>query len=169
MDWTELLNRYGDRLYLFARQWSRDTSEAEDFVQEGFVRFWKANGRQNLPEATVLAYLFTAVRRTALDRLRSDHRREARETFVSLESEPVEPLFEWNMDQQFDLQQLESAIARLAPEQREVLVLKIWGELTFQAIATVTDTSIGTVTSRYRYALTALRKLLPKELENSHE
>jgi RNA polymerase sigma-70 factor (ECF subfamily) len=169
VDWTKLLDQYGDRLFLFARQWSRDASEAEDFVQEGFVRFWKANGRQELSESTTLAYLFTAVRRAALDRRRSDRRREVRETLVSLEPDTTEPLFEWDLDQQFDQQQLESAIASLPVEQREVLVMKIWGELTFQAIAQVTGTSLGTVTSRYRYAVAALRRQLVKEMEKSHE
>ena len=157
MDWNDLLNRHGDKLLLFARQWGRDLSEAEDFVQEGFVRFWRKHSRQELPEPVAVAYLFTAVRCAALDRLRSDRRRVAREAQV----EPVEPQFRSGLDAEY----FAAALARLPAEQREVVVLKIWGELTFQAIADVTGAALGTVTSRYRYALEALRR----ELEEVHE
>jgi len=169
VDWTDLLNRHGDKLMLFARQWSWDTSEAEDFVQEGFVRYWRTNGRQQLAESVALAYLFTAVRRAALDRLRRDKRRSAREALVGLEAEIVAPLFESTMDRETDRHQLENALASLPAEQREVVVLKIWGELTFQAITKVTGASLGTVTSRYRYAMAALRRQLECELEKTHE
>ena len=58
---------------------------------------------------------------------------------------------------------LESAIRELPVEQSEVLVMKIWGEMTFDEIATVLDISMNTVASRYRYALTTLRANLSKE------
>jgi RNA polymerase sigma-70 factor (ECF subfamily) len=54
------------------------------------------------------------------------------------------------------------AVRELPIEQREVLTLKIWGELTFQQIATMTDESPNTVASRYRLALAALRQHLEK-------
>ena len=55
---------------------------------------------------------------------------------------------------------MEAAIGRLPPAQREILVLKIWGELTFEQIAAQLDLSPNTAASRYRYAITALRKEL---------
>jgi RNA polymerase sigma-70 factor (ECF subfamily) len=45
----------------------------------------------------------------------------------------------------------------LPEEQRTVVVLKVWGELTFQEIATTLDAPLNTVTARYRYALEKLR------------
>ena len=55
---------------------------------------------------------------------------------------------------------IEEAMKRLPEEQREVLVLKIWGELTFEAIGRELTVSANTVASRYRYALAALRREL---------
>ena len=49
---------------------------------------------------------------------------------------------------------------RLPDEQREVVILKIWNELTFAEIATVLEISQNTAASRYRYALGALKKSL---------
>ena len=50
------------------------------------------------------------------------------------------------------------AIDRLPHEQREVLVMKIWSELTFVEIAEALEISQNTAASRYRYALSALKK-----------
>jgi RNA polymerase sigma-70 factor (ECF subfamily) len=55
---------------------------------------------------------------------------------------------------------IEDALQRIPPEQREVLVLKIWGELTFEQIGTELALSPNTAASRYRYALAALRQEL---------
>ncbi|MEJ1974466.1 MAG: sigma-70 family RNA polymerase sigma factor [Lacunisphaera sp.] len=57
-------------------------------------------------------------------------------------------------------QEIEVALQRLPDEQREVLVLKIWQELTFEQIGEVLGISPNTAASRYRYALTALRAQL---------
>ena len=58
-----------------------------------------------------------------------------------------------------------STIASSSDEQKEVLTLKIWGELTFDEIARTLDASLNTVASRYRYALQKLKDWVPEELE----
>ncbi len=55
---------------------------------------------------------------------------------------------------------LAAAVDRLPHDQREVLVMKIWNELTFAEIATALEISQNTAASRYRYALAALKKTL---------
>ena len=57
-------------------------------------------------------------------------------------------------------ERLERALRALPPEQREVIALKIDGELTFAQIARVLDISVNTAASRYRYALEKLRSTL---------
>jgi RNA polymerase sigma-70 factor (ECF subfamily) len=54
----------------------------------------------------------------------------------------------------------------LPPEQKEVLTLKVWGELTFDEISRILDLSLNTVASRYRYALGKLKEWLPASLED---
>ena len=58
-------------------------------------------------------------------------------------------------------------VDRLPPEQKEVLTLKIWGELTFDEIGRTLDLSLNTVASRYRYALRKLKDWLPAALEDA--
>jgi RNA polymerase sigma-70 factor (ECF subfamily) len=55
---------------------------------------------------------------------------------------------------------LQSALAALPTEQREITVLRVWGELTLEEAAAVLDISPNTAASRYRYALAKLKKQL---------
>ena len=61
---------------------------------------------------------------------------------------------------------IKASLAELPPEQREVLVMKIWAGLTFAEIGKVTEVSANTAASRYRYAISGLRRKL--ELEVVH-
>jgi RNA polymerase sigma-70 factor (ECF subfamily) len=74
--------------------------------------------------------------------------------------------FDSTIEQQEDATGIQAALEHLSSEQREVIVLKIWGELTFAQIAQTLGESINTVSSRYRYALGALRRHMnPQEYE----
>ena len=100
--------------------------------------------------------MFACIRTAALDQSRQRKRRARREQAVALQAEPA--LFACPVEQEERRQRVEQAIARLPLEQREVLVLKVWGGLTFDQIARVQGISINTASSRYRYALGALRQ-----------
>ena len=107
------------------------------------------------------ALLVTSIRRSAIDLGRQQSRRTHREN-VQAESDVVLPLFESLNDSLADERRalIEQVIQALPFEQRQVLVLKIWGELTFEQIAAQLEISPNTAASRYRYALTALRHQL---------
>jgi hypothetical protein len=90
--------------------------------------------------------------------LRSDQRRARREAAVALDgAQHLEPQFTTVDEGQ---QMLAAAVERLPNEQREVVILKIWSELTFAEIGHVLEISQNTAASRYRYALGALKKIL---------
>jgi len=150
-DWRVCFAELGPGLVLFARQWVRSVADAEDIVQDAFVRFWR---KQHPIENRAL--LFATVRSIALDLLRRDSRRARREADAIADIEQCAlPQFDFGNEGQ---QQLAAAIDRLPHEQREVLVMKIWNELTFADIASVLGISQNTAASRYRYALAALKK-----------
>ena len=71
-----------------------------------------------------------------------------------------EPFFDTTLDQRDTADALEAALQHLPEAQREVLVLRIWGDLTFADIATTLGESINTIASRYRYAIDALRRIV---------
>ncbi|MBX6326212.1 MAG: sigma-70 family RNA polymerase sigma factor, partial [Chthoniobacterales bacterium] len=94
----------------------------------------------------------------ALDFVRRDSRRARREAGARAEADEfVEPHFKFDDEAQLALAQ---AVDLLPREQREVLVMKIWNELTFVEIAKVLGISQNTAASRYRYALLALKRML---------
>ena len=152
-DWKACFIEAAPGLVLFARQFVRSIADAEDIVQEAFVRFWrKQHPIQNR------ALLFATVRSISLDALRRDARRARREADAVADSEQsTEPQFDHASEEQ---RALAGAIERLPGEQREVLVMKIWNELTFAEIGEVLGISQNTAASRYRYALAALKKNL---------
>ena len=150
-DWKVSFSELAPGLVLFARQFVRSIADAEDIVQDAFVRFWrKEHSIQNR------ALLYATVRSVALDLLRRDARRARREATASLDMEQTTlPQFDFDDGSQ---RELAAAVDRLPPEQREVLVMKIWNELTFAEIGSVLAISQNTAASRYRYALAALKK-----------
>lgn len=154
--WKTVFSELAPGLLLFARQWVRTVADAEDIVQDAFVKFWRRNH-----QIDNRALLYATVRSTALDLIRRDSRRARRETEAIADAEQTaEPQFAFSDDSQ---PALARAMDRLPAEQREVLVMKIWNELTFAEIAQALAISQNTAASRYRYALAALKKeLLPQ-------
>ncbi len=152
-DWKTCFGQLAPALLLFARRWTNSRADAEDVVQEAFVRFWR---RQHSLENRGL--LYAAVRSAALDRLRREQRRSQREAVATRgQDDHCEPVFAPEDEGQ---ELLAAAVARLPNEQREVVLLKIWNELTFAEIGVALGISQNTAASRYRYALASLKKLL---------
>jgi RNA polymerase sigma-70 factor (ECF subfamily) len=160
--WHRMLDRCGDGLFLYARQLCRNDADAADVVQEAFLRVWRKHATNGVTEPDLPGLCYAAVRYAVLDRQRQAARRWRREAAAGEDWYEQPPLFESSLEQAEERAKLEAAIRGLPVEQREVLTLKIWGELTFQQIAGVTDDSPNTVASRYRLALAALRQQLAK-------
>jgi RNA polymerase sigma-70 factor (ECF subfamily) len=155
--WKNWFQLYGPRLLLCARQWTRSLADAEDVVQEAFVRYWR---RQRSLPGEPMALLVTSVRRAAFDLARRNGRRTAREERTADEIDIHGSAFQSNLEGDERRLAIEVAMQRIPSEQREVLVLKIWGELTFDQIGRELGLSPNTAASRYRYALAALRQEL---------
>ncbi|MCI0357485.1 MAG: sigma-70 family RNA polymerase sigma factor [Planctomycetaceae bacterium] len=156
-DWSVWLDRHGPALVLLARQWTTCRADAEDIVQEAFVRFWRSRERVEDPAA----YLFACVKHCALDSHRGRARQLRREQATARPE--AEPLFAGSLEQDERRTAIESALRELPASQAEVLVMKVWGGLSFPQIAAALDTSANTAASRYRYALARLREQLAEE------
>jgi RNA polymerase sigma-70 factor (ECF subfamily) len=155
-----MLNRHGPALLLFARQWSVTKADAEDALQNGFLKFWKTRQRAR----DELAWLYTCVRSAAMDLGRGNRRRIARE-HESAAGQEI--LFQSSAERTEREVMIESALRQLPGDQREVVVMKIWGGLTFAQIAVASNISLSTAASRYRYAIARLSQDLSEEL--AHE
>jgi RNA polymerase sigma-70 factor (ECF subfamily) len=105
--------------------------------------------------------MFACVKGCALDWQRSRRRRLRREECAA--KPEGAPLFISTPEQGERQAAIEAALRELPKEQAEVLVMKIWGQLSFPQIAAALDTSPNTAASRYRYALAKLREALAEE------
>ncbi len=145
-------------MLLFAKQFVGCVATAEDVVQDGFLRFWK--GRKSHPADRLESYLYGCIRWAALDLLRRSKRSKIREETYSADEQPEGTVeaFECPVESKETAALVSSALEQLNAEQREVVVLKVWAGLTLKEIGEALEISPNTVSSRYRYALEALRK-----------
>src|SRR6516165_8172680 len=152
--WTVWLGQHGAALVLLARQWVASHADAEDIVQEAFVRFWRSREQATDPAA----YLYACVKHCALDWQRGRKRQARREQAVARTE--VESWFAGPLEEEERRETIAAALRELPQDQREVLVMKIWGGLSFPQIALALAIPANTAASRYRYALTKLREAL---------
>jgi len=158
-DWRQWLNDHTPKFLLFARQKSRFEADAQDLVQEAVLEaMQRAHGAVPPPVALVMA----TINRRAIDLARSDDRRAVRE-FKVQEGTP-EAWFDNEVENREHNQLIQSAMNRLPEIYREVVTLKVWGELTFAEIADSLAIPANTAASRYRYGLEELRKLTKEVL-----
>lgn len=155
--WREWLGEWGDHFLLFARQQSNSMGEAEDILQDAIIHVWK---KKDLFASIEPGLVFLHIKRIAIDRARRESsRRKSEQAFAEWE----QPLF-GKSEQPGLSADVEKALGQLPLEQREVIVLKVWAEQTFEAIAEALGISPNTAASRYRYGLDRIRQLLSGEL-----
>lgn len=148
---TSLIDQHAAVLVLYARQWC---DVPEDVVQEAFVRLMQ----QSRPPQHPVAWLYRVVRNEALVQARSARRRQSREAKAarpdlawfhpSVEADGLEPLA------------VAETLASLPLDEREVIVARLWGNLTFDEIAQLTGLSKATAFRRYEAGLARLRERL---------
>lgn len=155
-----------ERLVRFATSITRNQHDAEDAVQAALVKV-SAQPRLLADCDQPWSYLLRMVRNEALLILR----RRRRWSLVSNLSDLLTRRTVDEMDQEDTHRAVWSALRALPTEQSEVVVLKIWEEMTFIEISEVLEVSPSTVASRYRYALEKLTRKLQfaGEVEVWHE
>ena len=153
-DLAEIVDAHADALLLFARQWS--VVSAEDIVQEAFLQLVR-RVRGNDPPEHVVPWLFRVVRNESISWHHASRRSRARENRVAAE-QPC--WFEPSMETRLDAIRAAEELQTLPMDQREVIVARIWGGLSFEEIAALTESSRSTVHRRYCSALETLRRNL---------
>lgn len=149
-----------DALVLFARGWL-DASSSEDVVQEVYLRLAKQRHAPHNPKG----WLFRAVRNAAISQLRKQTRRKKHE---KIRASRTRPWFISRLTDQMDAQMAQQALVGLKSEHREVIVLKIWAQMTLQEISETLETPVSTIHARYVSGIKILRKRMSVACQNKN-
>lgn len=145
---AETWDSCADRLLLIARSFG---GPAEDAVQEAFVAL---ASQSRLPDDP-MAWLVRVTRNQLMTWQRSGSRRQKRELAVSqanwFEAEVL------RVEQRIDAHAVSSALIAMASPQREVIVMHLWGEMSFEAIGRVLDMSRASAHRSFQQGITTLK------------
>jgi RNA polymerase sigma factor (sigma-70 family) len=154
-----LYDRYHGMAYALALRITTETGLAEDVVQDSFLGVWRNAGRYAEAKGSVRGWLLAIVRHRAIDAMR----RQRAAVALGEEAEEVLPAALTLPDiwpeiaGRLDAEQVRRALTVLPPAQREVIELAYFDGLTQREIAGRTRAPLGTVKSRMRLGLVALR------------
>ena len=158
-----IYEKYLNYLLTLAMTLLNDAAAAEDVVHDVFVSFAESTESFKL-KGNLRSYLTTCVVNRSRDRIRVNQRKPSSldgTELISLDSDgPDQAIISSEQAQRLNL-----AIARLPDEQRQVIVLRLKGQMKFRNIAELQGTSINTIQGRYRYGLDKLRSILNGEVE----
>ena len=157
----EIYDRYRTMAYSIALRITADSAAAEDVVQEAFLGAWRNAARYSESRGSVRTWLLSIVHHRAIDAIR---RRRPTSEFPEADAVPPPQLRMpdvWaEVAGRLDADAVQAALAELSDVQRQALELAYFGGLTQQEIAARTATPLGTVKSRMRLGLLALRRTL---------
>ncbi len=145
-----LYHQHGGVLLLFAVALAGDRARAQDAVHQVFLKMLESGNLGGITD--VKAYLFASVRNAILNEIKI----QQRSVVLNEDTAWFEPP---NRDYAAELS-LRRALTALPNDQRQVVVLHVWGELTFLQIGEILDISANTAASRYRYAFSKLRQVM---------
>ena len=164
-DWCQsLYESHAAQIILYGRALGLSHSESEDVLQETFMALMERAEAPGQP----LHYCLRSFRNRALNYKRGLWRRLSRELESKEWFEPGDTAGESAQERA-----AMRCLAKLPADQREVIVLKIWHEHTFEQIGELLELSPNTAAGRYRYGMQKLRACLNGEnyerLERSGE
>lgn len=152
--WERIYGKYHSKVYIVARGILLDAEDAEDAVQEAFLQVW-----QNLPRFRRESRFSTWVFRIAVNAaIQISRKRRAREKEVPLDEalEVPDSADVWNPD----TEQIHSALARLKPVDRAILVLVYWENLSLAEAGEILSCKANAAKTRLHRARERLRQIL---------
>jgi len=158
---NEIVREFSERVYWHVRRFVNSHEDADDLVQDVFLKVWTA-----LPsfrgEAQTYTWIYRIATNEALNWLRREKVRAALR-FSSLDEEmerriDADPWFNGDAAER----NLSKAVARLPERQRQVFILRYYDEMPYEEMAKVLDTSVGSLKASYHIAQEKIREALGK-------
>ena len=155
---SELFNRYGKRLYHFSMGYLKSVQDAEEIVQDVFLKIW--TNREKLSEQKSFeSYMFTIAKNDILNTIRKSKAEQAYLNYAKLH-----PGKDVLLDEELDFNELErvykDAVEKLSPRRKEIYLLSKEQYLTNAEIAIKMNISIKTVENQMTTSIFEVRKRL---------
>ncbi|MDZ7757331.1 sigma-70 family RNA polymerase sigma factor [Rhodohalobacter sp.] len=162
-----IVQRYKDRLHNFLYRYTHNHEDCEDLVQETFLRVYRS--RQSYER---IAKLSTWMYTIALNLAKSMYKKKQRMSLISIHADESDPddremqitdtviLQDEELHLKLSVQELERALQELNEDFREAVILRDIQQLTYEEIAEITDTAMGTVKSRINRGRQQLQEII---------
>lgn len=160
----QLANGELDRAYRLAGLILGDSQEAQDATQDALLRAWRSAG--SVREASAFQAWFD---RILVNVCRDRLRRRGRVRLIAIDDAPPIGLARDPFRSFHDQDEVTRAMAMLEPDERVVLVLHYWADLTLEAVAARTGWPVGTVKSRLHRGLDLVRHQLATDTDRGLE
>jgi RNA polymerase sigma-70 factor, ECF subfamily len=154
---AEVYRRHAGAVFALARRVLTLREDAEEVVQEVFVRLWNEPERFDPARGSLRSFLLAQAHGRSIDRVRSDTARRAREDRDSRLTATGEYDVELEAGDLVVAEHVRAALGALTDNERTCVELAYFGGHTYSEVATMLQTPAGTVKSRMRSALTKLR------------
>ncbi|MEY3050778.1 MAG: hypothetical protein RLY31_563 [Bacteroidota bacterium] len=160
----ELLGRYQQKIYTSIYLFVKDEAQAEDIFQEVFIKIINTlrSGKYN-HEGKFVQWALRIAYNMCVDNFRRGKRRPVVQAGDSFDVFDVlhcpNPNAEQMMMRSQNHDRIRQLVDKLPPEQREVVILRHYADMSFKEIAALTQVSINTALGRMRYALINIRKM----------
>ena len=164
---NSIVKQYSERLYWHLRRLVNSHEDANDLLQEVFLKIWQA-----LPsfrgEAQVYTWVWRIATNEALNHLRRQQVRSALR-LTSFEEEmdrriEADPYFNGTAAQR----ELAKAVARLPQKQRQVFVMRWWDELSYEEMSAITGTSVGALKASYHHAYEKVKAWVKEAVDEKY-
>ena len=162
---AELLGRHRDRIYTQIYLFVKDRDLAEDIFQDVFIKIIKTlrKGKYN-HEGKFLQWALRISYNLCVDHFRRQKRRTKVSSTETFDIFDVLETKDENMEQTIIKSQkhkiIREMVDKLPAEQREVVILRHYADMSFKEISKLTKVSINTALGRMRYALINMRKMI---------
>ncbi len=155
----QLYDRYASKVYALSLHMMGEVMAAEEVTQDAFLKLWTRANSFSIQKGTLLAWLLTITRRTALDRIRRENRRP---DF----NNPTDPETTWKItpdptsqSEEQRWRSLHFALQELPQDQRISIELAHFHGLSQSQIAEHLDLPLGTIKTRLRLGMEKLRQI----------
>ena len=148
-----LVLRYQEKIYWVVRRMLPDHDEADDVVQEVFVKVYRSIGSFK-GDSSFYTWLYRIAMNLSLNEIR---RKKTRRTFslddTTMQHESTDPLPVEQLEKEEQTRLIKAAIERLPEKQKKVFILRYYEELPYEQISKILKTSVGGLKANYFHAV----------------